>query len=51
MKTETRILRPLRLARRLGEVLRDPIGERLDDARRQDGQMFRRHRAFLPWAP
>ena len=32
-------------------VLRDPIADRLESERRRDGQMFRRHRAFLPWAP
>jgi hypothetical protein len=29
----------------------DPVAERLDTVRRHDGAMFRRHRAFLPWAP
>jgi len=38
------------LAGRIGDALRDPVGERLDHERRRDSQMFRRHRAFLPWA-
>ena len=32
-------------------ALSDPIADRLDSERRRDGQMFRRHRAHLPWAP
>jgi hypothetical protein len=41
----------VRLAGSLSETFRDPVGERLDVERRRDGTMFRRHRAFLPWAP
>ncbi len=40
-----------RLVGSLRESLRDPVGERLDFERRQDVAMFRRHRAFVPWAP
>jgi hypothetical protein len=45
-------IRPVATQLRLwaGGAFSDPIAERLDRERRRDGEMFRRHRAFVPWA-